>query len=608
MNKRELLRELRSLPAAERATQVLKNQYYKHDIDVARQAQDVIELHVTGSLRSGGYAHFESFYQQLLPKDKHNKFSALIDNQLPTTDDCDSIFKELKKVFTAQNAEIYLAFNEHEDKVRSESIIDDDTFIQETVWERMQYAPNDIILIKRDEDGSPTTEFISIYNVVDVCANDDGTINYFMYLTEKGKRLYNEKQQEEYKKYIYIDKTSVVELESVKRGKENSNNIIDVQDHGLEWCPAIFSFPKIAHPKLNSALVKSPLLKVISALDWLAFFKISKKYFDSYGAYPIITKFEEKGSMEGDESDEVGATGFFNEPALEADGIDSMRVVPKSPGRSIDSLVGAGAILEIPIPQPGILENMLEAVKIITVPKDNLDWIDEQEVKLAERLFYSVCGKGADFAGKFSASAEQLEISYDSRKTVLADLRVVFERLHKFYVDTIFTMEFPDTYDAKNTNIFYGDTYYLMSESQVIKTYTDFVNSGMPESMKLNQLKTLIYTQYNGSPNELFRALVLLNAEPFPTSPRTEFDALVSNGAIPPQVAYKKYYFNDVIEEFELEMGEISTMKKSGLNNAVAVINNFFAEKYKTFSTENQLNINNQNREQRDENTTEATT
>jgi hypothetical protein len=611
MNKRVLLRELKNIVSPrERAETVLQKKYYSNDVAVARQLQNRIELHVTGSTKSAGFNHFETFYKTLLPKDKHFKFGTLINGQMPTVENCDNIFKELKKVFTAQNAEIYFAFDDASDKTKAESIINDDYFIQETVWERMQYAPNDILLIKRDEEGNPSHEFIDINSVVDVCSNDDGTINYVLYQTRVGKRDYTDisglKKSESFIEYVYIDHEYVVVLEEIVRGKSRQVTEISSTPHGLDWCPAIFTFPKVAYPKLNNATVKSPLLKMLSYLDWLAFFKISKRYFDSYGAYPIISKFEEKGSYDGDESDEVLANGFFNEIDLEQDTAASLRPKATTPARNIDNLVGAGAVIEVPIPQPQVLENMLESVKIITVPKENLDWIDEQEVKLAERLFKAVCGEGAEFTGKFSASPDQIEVGFDSRKSVLADLRVVFERLHKFYVDTIFSMEFPESYDPENTNIFYGDTYYLMSEGQVVDTYNKFVESGMPESVKLNQLRTLLYTQYNGSPNELFRAMVLLNAEPFPTTPKAEITTMLSNGMVPEYIAFKKYYFNDVIEQFELEEGEISTMKNSGIKNAVKVLDEYFKSKYGIYKTESILNLT--TRENRDENTSETTT
>jgi hypothetical protein len=257
-------------------------------------------------------------------------------------------------------------------------------------------------------------------------------------------------------------------------------------------------------------------------------------------------------------------------------------------------------VLEVPVPDGDTLPNILEAMKFISVGEKSLEWVDKQEDTLTKRLYYSVVGKGADFIEKFSASSEQLENAYDSRKNVLGELRTVMERIHKFYADTVLSAIFGESYDASSTNIFYGDTYYLMTPSQVVKQYDTFVKSGMPESFKLNQLKTLIYTTYAGSPNELFRAEVLLNCEPLPTTPLNQFVITARAGGIDNFTLYKKIYFNDVVEQFELEFGDIGTFSSKGMKFAINTVNAYFQTKYQTEA--NQLNfdfsnINIRNRE-----------
>jgi hypothetical protein len=567
MNRKELLRELKEMNLEQRALQVHLKRYNSHHLDLSRAYQDIIELHATGDKQSRGYTHFQSFYQTLLPKQKHERFAELVGKKLPTVEVVENIFSDLKKVFSAQNREIYYGLNTEEEKIEADRL-NINYFMENVLWEHAKYAPNDILLVKVDDDGEPTYEFIDLQNVCAMSNCPQGMVDW------EGVVMFSEKTTE-----------------------KNGTQIVmgEQYAHGFSYCPAIIVFPKISSPKSNPTLSDSPLLKSIHRLDWLAFWIPAKKYFDSYASFPIIAKFEERQSYDVEMGDREMADGIYNAPNLDTSSpLGSVPTGNVRAGKNAN-IIGPGTVLEVPVPDNDTLPNILEAIKFISVDNKALDWVDKQEDILTKRLYYSVVGKGADFIEKFSASSEQLENAYDSRKNVLGELRTVMERVHKFYADTVFTIKFGNGYDKSSTNIFYGDTYYLMTPQQVVKQYDNFVRSGMPESFKLNQLKTLIYTTYAGSPNELFRAEVLLNCEPLPTTPTNEFIVMARVGGIDNKTLFKKIYFNDVVEEFELTFGDIGAMSNKGMKFVISTINTFFDSKYNDVKDQLKFDFSNLN-------------
>jgi hypothetical protein len=586
MNRKELLRELKEMNLQQRALQVHLKRYNSHHLDLSRAYQDVIELHATGDKNGRGYTHFQSFYQTLLPKQKHERFAELIGKKLPTVEVVENIFSDLKKVFSAQNREIYYGLTTEEEKIEADRL-NINYFMENTLWEHMKYAPNDILLVKVDDNGDPTYEFIDLQNVCAISNCPQGMVDFLLYKVKTyEKEIY----------YVYIDWEGVVMFSEKTTEKDGSQIVMgELYEHGFSYCPAIIVFPKISSPKSNPTLSDSPLLKSIHRLDWLAFWIPAKKYFDSYASFPIIAKFEERQSYDTEMGDREMSDGIYNAPNLDTS--SPLGSVPSGNVRAGKNanIIGPGTVLEVPVPDNDTLPNILEAIKFISVDNKALDWVDKQEDILTKRLYYSVVGKGADFIEKFSASSEQLENAYDSRKNVLGELRTVMERVHKFYADTVFSIKFGNNYDSEATNIFYGDTYYLMTPQQVVKQYDSFVRSGMPESFKLNQLKTLIYTTYAGSPNELFRAEVLLNCEPLPTTPSGEFIIMARAKAIDNFNIYKKLYFNDVVEEFELTFGDIGAMSSKGMKFVISMINNFFESKYSDVANQLQYDFSNLN-------------
>jgi hypothetical protein len=584
------LKQLKKLPLEERAKLVLEKQYNNYHLRQAENTQNLLELHVTGDLTSKGYATFENFFQSLLPPSKHDRFTSLLGDKLATAEICENMFTELKKVFGAQNKRINYGLDEEsEAALQKNKKLNPEYFITNQLWERLQYSPNDILLIKTDEEtGMPYPEFIDLSTVLDACADENGKLHYFLY--KYAEETLDIKGQPQIKHcYYYIDWEGVVTITEVheesidpttqtKRVTKNVS-IEGMQEHGYDYCPAIFVYPRINNPKTNSLLVNSPLLKVIHRLDWLAFFIPSKKYFDSYATFPIITKFEDKEDFDSEQGDQkVG--DYFVDDALDQVSMGAT-VSPRTRNTKSSNIVGAGSIIEVPTPDGETLPNILEAVKFISADPQSLKYVSEQEEKLIEQVFYSVVGKGAEFISKFSASAEQLENSYDSRKQILSEIREVIERVFKFYAKTVLTTYYGDKFDSDRMVIFLGDTYYLMTPQQVVLQYDKLVKSGVPESLKLDQLKTLIHTTYANSPKQLFRGLVLLNAEPHPTHSLDTVVKMAQSGSVQPEKAFIKINFNDLVEEYELSFGDIGSGEgATTISKSVTILNEYFKTKY----------------------------
>lgn len=583
------LKELKNLNLEERARKVVERQYNKTEVHLAARTQNLIELHVTGDKSSKGYPIFETFFKSLLQKDKHERFESLIGEKMPTAEICENMFTELKKVFSAQNKKIsYGLPPEEEAKVLKNKRLNPEYFVQNKLWERMKFSPNDILIIKVDEDNIPYPEFIDLSIVCDACSDDNGKLHYVLYKYNTYTTTINNKEYEE-QSYYYIDWEGFVEIKERFYKKESINSsqstiekdyeTVESDLHGYDYCPAIFVYPKINNPKTNKLLVNSPLLKVLPRLDWLGFFIPSKKYFDTYATFPIITKFEDKEDYQTEEGNEAVGDRLVADP----DNYPELgsRIIQNQTNTKTSKWIGAGSIIEVPTPDGETLPNILEAVKFISADYRNLDYVNRYQKELIEEVFYSVVGKGAEFISKFSASPEQLENSYDSRKQILSEIREVVERVHKFYANTVLSTVYGDQYDKDRTAIFYGDVYYLMTPQQVALQYDKFVKSGVPESLKLDQLKTLVYTTYSNSPKQLYRGMVLLNAEPHPTHSLQTIMTMAQTGIIDPLKTFTKLNFNDLIEEYELNFGDIGD--NEGVittSQMVVLLNEYFTTKY----------------------------
>lgn len=522
-----------------------------HRIQKAVETERRIRLHTVGTQDSStSFEEWKADKRKLLPADKFDIFCKLIGEPVPTLTLSETIFDELAKIFEASNSSQKLTFDNESSKKADElkNYFDADRFFKEDVWEQLKIAPNSFVVIDiRDGDvggrPSPVPYFVHIDSVIDASVNRDGSTNYLLFRAENNAIVGID--DEAYYVFDTIDGNI-----TIREGYPSYHNLTDRLNR--PYTPAFLIYPNFLNAT-DSIMVNSPLTKNLGAMEWLLFWSVSKRYLDIYAPFPIYVSYEQDCSYE--------SGGFHCENGRlvsSTEGTDG-GLCPKC---SKTKMFGAGTEITVPAPQTREEPNLIEAVKVIPAEKNSIDYVTKEKVRLEQEIYYSILGKTSSPIETFSQSVSQLDLSIESRKAVLLQMKRLFERVHEKVIYTIAKLRYGDEFVDAYVN--YGDNYFLTTAEQETKNYQSLKNAGAPEGLLHANLERIISTTYKTSPFTALLNLVYLEVEPYQTMSVDSVVKLYGAGMIPKDKALAKIHFTDFIEEFEAEHGALIKLIQLG--------------------------------------------
>ena len=522
------------------------------------------------------FTEFADWVQKLIPKDKFRIFLTLFKFPTQNIELSEKIYGELERVFDGRNTAVNFQF--------LDPTLSDDwnwyrhDILKETEvwrykgWETMKTAINSVLVVdlpaeQTGERPEPYFYFLGIENVIDF--KTKGECFEWIVFSQPGKRI------------AAFDDTFMRVFQLNEKG-EVGELITEVQ-HGLGYCPAKF-FWTTPLSQEQPDVKKSPLSPQLGNLDWLLFFRVSKRHLDLYAPYPIYSAYAADCNFRNNETGDYCDGGFLRnikgEFKIFRDG-----TVERCPVCSEKRIAGVGSFIEVPIPRD-YRPDLRDPITITTVDRNSLDYNTAEEKRLADEIYSKVTGTGGEVQQKESINEKQVTANFEDKKNVLLSLKTNFEKAQTFVDETICRLRYGDSFISCNIN--WGTEFYLYSAEDLQKIYSEAKASGASEA-RLDMISDqIIATENRNNPVQMQRMFLLKQLEPYRHLTLNEMQSLASKKLIDPTLMIIKINFTTFVDRFEreniniLEFGSALTLDKK-----IEVIN----QKFKDYAEEQQSSI-----------------
>lgn len=520
---------------------------------------------------SAPFTEFADWVRRLIPKDKFNVFMSLFRFPSPNVELTGKIYEELERVYDGRDASFSYQFMDT-------TMTDDWEWYRHDVlkepgvwhskgWMAMQTAINSVLVVDLPEvqEGDrpePYFYFLDISEVIDFKPVDD-RLEWIVF-RQPGKRI------------AVFDDTWMRVFAADE--KEGIGEQLSMTEHGLGYCPARFFWTTPlsgAQPDIK----KSPLSPQLGNLDWLLFFRVSKRHLDLYAPYPIYSAYAADCSFRNNETGDYCDGGFLRnikgEYKMLRDGS-----VERCPVCSEKRIAGVGSFIEVPIPK-GDRPDLRDPVTITTVDRDSLDYNTEEVQRLADEIYAKVTGTGGDVQQKESLNEMQVNANFEDKRNVLMSLKVNFEMAQKFVDDTVCRLRYGEAFVGSNVN--WGSEFYLYSVGDLQTIYNNAKEGGASEARLDMIADQITATEGRNNPQRMQRMYILKQLEPYRHLTLAELESLNGQNLIDPVLMVVKINFASFIDRFERENIDILEFGSAlPLGRKIDIIN----EKLKEYAEE----------------------
>lgn len=513
------------------------------------------------------FSRFCDWVKSLIPKDKYNIFLSLFKFPTQNVELTGEIFEELERVFDGRNSAVNFQFI-------------DSTFADDWEWYRhnklgepgiwkskgwniLRTAINSVMIIdlpseQTSERPEPYFYFLGIENVIDF--ESKGENLEWIIFKQPGNKI--AAFDDEFMRVFAMD------------DKGQVGEIISEVKHGLGFCPAKF-FWTTPLSQESPDVKKNPLSPQLGNLDWLLFFRISKRHLDLYAPYPIYSAYAADCSFRNNETGDYCDGGFLRnikgEYKMLRDGS-----VERCPVCSEKRIAGVGSFIEVPIPNDS-RPDLRDPVTITTIDKNSLDYNTAEEKRLAYEIYTKVTGSGGEVQQKESINEMQVSANFEDKKNVLLSLKTNFEKAQTFIDDTICRLRYGESY--LSCSIDWGTEFYLYSAEDLQKIYTEAKRAGASEARLDMIADQIIATENRNNPIQMQRMYLLKQLEPYRHLTLSEMQSLLNKSLIDPVMMLVKINFATFVDRFERENINIIEFGSSlPLDKKISIINQKFIE------------------------------
>lgn len=552
----------------------------KQIIDKAIRHQARLRFHTESYMSSmeiaAPFTEFADWVRRLIPKDKFAIFLSLFKFPTPNIELSDKIYEELERVFDGRNPAVNFQFLDSTLKDDWEwyrqEVLGEPNVWKTKGWSAMKTAINSVLVVDLPQE--QTTEFpepyfywLAIENVIDYSLKGDN-LEWIIF-----------KQPEN--RIAEFDDVYMRVFEIDQKGKVG--DLISETTHSLGYCPAKFFWTTPTSEELPD-IKKSPLSPQLGNLDWLLFFRISKKHLDLYAPYPIYSSYKANCNFRNNSTGDYCDGGFLRnikgEYKLLRDGS-----VERCPICSQKKLAGAGSLIEVPIPKDNT-PDLRNPITITTVDINSLNYNVNEEKRLADEIYRKVTGTGGEVQQKESINEKQVDANFEDKKNVLLSLKTNFEKAQKFVDDTICRLRYGENFLSSNIN--WGNEFYLYTVEDLQTIYDNAKKSGASEARLDVILDQIIATENRNNPVQLQRMLILKQLEPYRHLTINEMQNLYSKQLIDPILMLIKINFATFVERFERENINIIEFGSAlSFDKKISIINS----KFKDYAEEQRTNI-----------------
>lgn len=389
-------------------------------------------------------------------------------------------------------------------------------------------------------NAQPLIDFYSIYNVRDFAANYDGTLKYLIL-------AYKVDTAKPYKLWRYIDAEKDIVIK-----EENNQFDININDFGapdilantLGFVPAIhvsnYRFSKSEKDlRVNHLFFGIGLGKQYQDVCDDAVVTMKKHGNPLFYARPLTCHTcNGRGEVATKDGDLIGCTTC-----------NGLKVVAFPKGDPTEGIT-------IPISDNFDADNGTTPAPAGYVTPD-IATINEQRVEKEHRkgdIEEAVIGARGLIDRGLSTNESGIKAMIDLQPLLDTIDEYVnnAEYVHQFLAYTMLAIRFGENF--KDIQVRYGRKYLVKTENEAQNDYELAKKSGLPDSVLRESLTEYIKIKFENNPKEQARSLFLVDLEPFPTYTLKEIKEL---GLANEQDKLIKQYFNDLVEAFERDFGNI---------------------------------------------------
>lgn len=532
----------------------------KDTLTLARLHQSRIQFHTVKRVTpySAAYlnqplSQFFAMAENLLPHDKFVQFKAMFRYPIKTNEITGVIFDKLSRIFDGRNASYNYQFASTEEREDWEeyrmAVLNEPQVWKTKGWEFFKMEINSVLIVDmpREQAGdrpAPYFYWLPITDVIDFKADaETGQMDYIIF--RRGGRI-----------IALDDATYRAWKEDKSQGLLNGEPEWE-SPHDLGYCPARFFWNKPL--SLETPDVKeSPLSSELESLDWFEFFHISKRQLDLYGAYPILSGYQQRCDFSNEENGDYCDGGFLRDKQghYRIDRAGALMRCPKCGKR----VVGAGSFVEIPVPstEPGAeVPDLRNPVQMLTVDRDALDYNVDEEKRLKDEIITAVVGQNEIVTDRDAFNEQQVRANFESVTTVLNRTKTGFESAQEWVESTICRLRYAGDFISVSIN--YGTEFYLSTPDELRQRYKDAKDAGASEA-ELDLLQNnIIETENRSNPEQMRRMLILAELEPMRHSTRAEVIELYKEGLASRTDVIIKTNFSSFIRRFEREQANVLT-------------------------------------------------
>lgn len=540
--------------------ELLRSPLHADQIAKAKRVEERLKLHAEAMMETGEmqarFADFKAWVSTILPPDKVEGFCALWTAPVETNELTESIFGELSRVFSAENPYTRHNFKDSElarDFEQYLTSIKDERFWRTDYWNELKTDVNSIVVVdlaatQTTSKPEPFYYLLDIAHVIDVNVNKKGNIEYLIAETgQAGIILVLDDMH--YRTYqVPEDGTGKIDVTRATLLTEVPHNLKRVPAKPMYFAPV---------NKKERIINHNPITKSLGALDWLLFIEVSKKYLETYAAYPIYATYAEL-------HDAFGETDSRGEEGLEV-GIERVlgpgeRVYASqnhtNRNRDNKKLVGPGTVQRYDAPRDKDDSDLLaNPVQVIPAEEVSLKWCEEQVAKRNAEIFSNCVGKGGDVLNDQAANELQVQSTFESKINILSQIRQRIEECRKYVYEVCAELRYGPLYVSSDVSL--GDIYYLSTVKDQQEQLKAGKDSGLPNYELQNQISAIFRNKYRDQPETIQRNEILGQLEPYPGFTVQEVADLVGKGYANQDKLRIKLEFDSLIKRFEREQMNI---------------------------------------------------
>lgn len=490
---------------------------------------------------------FLAWVENLLPHDKFVLFKTLFRYPIKTNEITDICFDKLSRIFDGRNPAFNYQFTNsaHRDdweQYRQTHLGEPDVWATKG-WEFFKSEINSVLIVDVPKEQStelpePYFYWLPIDDVITYEADPaSGQMKFIVF-----------RRRDE---IVVIDDTSYRVWDDKKHTGQIEGDTPKLEAlHDLGYCPARFFWDEplsLEEPDVKA----SPLSAELESLDWFAFFHISKRQLDLYGAYPILSGYEQSCDFSNAENGDYCDGGFLRDKQGHYR-LDMAGLLLRCPKCGNKRIIGAGSFVEIPVPNAEAQQpDLRNPVQLLTVDKNALDYNVEEQKRLREEIITAVVGQEEIVTNRDAFNEQQVQANFENVTTVLNRVKKGFESAQKWVDETVCRLRYGRYFISAKIN--YGTEFYLYSPDELRKRYQAAKDAGASESELDMMHNRILETEYRNDPVQLRRMQVLAELEPLRHLSRQEVTDLFTENLVSEEDLRIKLNFPTFVRRFERE-------------------------------------------------------